>query len=107
MKTPNRYMLRWQIARQEYRGNMTIVQKDGDIDKNADGLRRFPFPNKIENPSYVPDQPSPKVPIEGISFTDLNTTFFEEVSSSYTQDNNCSILCQLISKDSKDNSFIS
>ncbi|MBW0579617.1 hypothetical protein O181_119332 [Austropuccinia psidii MF-1] len=25
MKTPNRHMLRWQIAIQEYRGNMTIV----------------------------------------------------------------------------------
>ncbi|MBW0583547.1 hypothetical protein O181_123262, partial [Austropuccinia psidii MF-1] len=31
MKTPNRHMLRWQIAIQEYRGNMTIVHKDGNI----------------------------------------------------------------------------
>ncbi|MBW0543408.1 hypothetical protein O181_083123 [Austropuccinia psidii MF-1] len=37
MKTPNRHMLRWQIAIQEYRGNMTIVHKDGSINKNADG----------------------------------------------------------------------
>ncbi|MBW0462302.1 hypothetical protein O181_002017 [Austropuccinia psidii MF-1] len=28
MKTPNRNILRWQIAIQEYRGNMTIVHKD-------------------------------------------------------------------------------
>ncbi|MBW0517151.1 hypothetical protein O181_056866 [Austropuccinia psidii MF-1] len=31
-------MLRWQIAIHEYRGNMTIVHKAGNIDKNADGL---------------------------------------------------------------------
>ncbi|MBW0473793.1 hypothetical protein O181_013508 [Austropuccinia psidii MF-1] len=29
MKTPNRHMLRWKIAIQEYRGNMTIVTKMG------------------------------------------------------------------------------
>ncbi|MBW0589580.1 hypothetical protein O181_129295 [Austropuccinia psidii MF-1] len=33
MKTPNRHMLRWQIAIQTYRGNMTIVQKYGNIKK--------------------------------------------------------------------------
>ncbi|MBW0571001.1 hypothetical protein O181_110716 [Austropuccinia psidii MF-1] len=38
VKTPNRHMLRWQIAIQEYRGNMTIVDKSGNIHKNADGL---------------------------------------------------------------------
>ncbi|MBW0525907.1 hypothetical protein O181_065622 [Austropuccinia psidii MF-1] len=36
MKAPNRHMLRWQIAIQEYGGNMTIVQKAGNIHKNAD-----------------------------------------------------------------------
>ncbi|MBW0565383.1 hypothetical protein O181_105098 [Austropuccinia psidii MF-1] len=49
MKTPNRYMLRWQIAIQEYRGNMTIVNKDGNIHNNADGLSRWPLLNKIDN----------------------------------------------------------
>ncbi|MBW0586839.1 hypothetical protein O181_126554 [Austropuccinia psidii MF-1] len=38
MKTPNRNMLRWQIAIQEYRGNMTIVHKAGNIHKNAEDL---------------------------------------------------------------------
>ncbi|MBW0566632.1 hypothetical protein O181_106347 [Austropuccinia psidii MF-1] len=38
MRTPNRNMLRLQIAIQEYRGNMTIVHKSGNIHKNADGL---------------------------------------------------------------------
>ncbi|MBW0518464.1 hypothetical protein O181_058179 [Austropuccinia psidii MF-1] len=70
MKTPNRHMLRWQIAIQEYRGNMTIVHK------NSDGLSRWPLPNNIYNPAYVPEEASPQIPIEGISVTDLNTTFF-------------------------------
>ncbi|MBW0525694.1 hypothetical protein O181_065409 [Austropuccinia psidii MF-1] len=99
MKTPNRHMLRWQIAIQEYRGNMSIVHKDGNNHKNADGLRRWPLPNDIDNPAYVPEEASPQIPIEGISVTDLNTTFFEEVRKSYTQDKNCSILCELINKD--------
>ncbi|MBW0569691.1 hypothetical protein O181_109406 [Austropuccinia psidii MF-1] len=44
MKTPNRNMLRWQIAIQEYRGNMTIVHKDYNIHTNADGLSRLALP---------------------------------------------------------------
>ncbi|MBW0563330.1 hypothetical protein O181_103045 [Austropuccinia psidii MF-1] len=99
-------MLRWQISIQEYRGNMTIVHKDGNVHENADGLSRWPLPNNIDNPAYVPEEASPQIPIEGISVTDLNTTFFEEVRNSYTQDKNCSILCQLLNKDCKDNSLI-
>ncbi|MBW0582000.1 hypothetical protein O181_121715 [Austropuccinia psidii MF-1] len=105
MKTPNRHMLRWQIAIQEYRGNMTIVHKDGNIHKNTDGLSRWTLPNDINNLAYVPEEASPQLPIEGISVTDLTTTFFEEVRNSYTQDKNCSILCQLLNKDCKDNSL--
>ncbi|MBW0546250.1 hypothetical protein O181_085965 [Austropuccinia psidii MF-1] len=99
-------MLRWQIAIQEYRGNMTVVHKDGNICKNADGLSRWSLPNNIDNPSYVPEEASPQIPIEGISVTDLNTTLFEEVRNSYTQDRNCSTLCQLLTKDCKANSLI-
>ncbi|MBW0486932.1 hypothetical protein O181_026647 [Austropuccinia psidii MF-1] len=87
-------MLRWQIAIQEYRG------------KNADGVRIWPLPNDIDNPAYVPEEASPQIPIQGISVTDLITTFFEKVRNSYGQDNNCSILCQLLNKDCKDNSLI-
>ncbi|MBW0483880.1 hypothetical protein O181_023595 [Austropuccinia psidii MF-1] len=36
MKTPNRHMLRWQTAIQEYRGDMIIVHESGNIHKNAD-----------------------------------------------------------------------
>ncbi|MBW0510314.1 hypothetical protein O181_050029 [Austropuccinia psidii MF-1] len=99
-------MLRWQIAIQEYRANMTIFHKDGNIHKNADVLSIWPSPNNIDNPSYFPEEASPQIPIEGISVTDLNTTFFEEVRNSYTQDKNCIILCQLLTKDCKDNSLI-
>ncbi|MBW0534720.1 hypothetical protein O181_074435 [Austropuccinia psidii MF-1] len=106
MKKPNRHMLRWQIAIHEYRGNMTIFHKDGNIHKNEYGLSRWPLPNDIDTPAYVPEEASPQIPIEGISVTDLNTTFFEEVRNSYTQEKNCSILCQLLNKDSKDSSLI-
>ncbi|MBW0562977.1 hypothetical protein O181_102692 [Austropuccinia psidii MF-1] len=106
MKTLNRNMLRWKVAIQDYRGNITIVHGDGNIRKNADGLSRWPLPNNIDYPAYVPEEGSPQIPIEGISVTDLNTTFFEEVRNSYTQDTNCSILFQLLTKDCKDNSFI-
>ncbi|MBW0578399.1 hypothetical protein O181_118114 [Austropuccinia psidii MF-1] len=37
MKTTKRHMLRWQIAIQEYRGNMTIIYKEGKSHNNADG----------------------------------------------------------------------
>ncbi|MBW0552949.1 hypothetical protein O181_092664 [Austropuccinia psidii MF-1] len=57
---------------------MTIVHKDGNILKNADGMSRWPLPNNIDNSAYVPEEASPQIPIEGISVTDLNTTFFEE-----------------------------
>ncbi|MBW0528002.1 hypothetical protein O181_067717 [Austropuccinia psidii MF-1] len=95
-------MLRWQIAIQEYRGDMTIVHKDENINKNADGLSRLPLPNNIDNPAYEPKEASPQIPIEGISVTNLKTTFFEEVRKGYTQDRNCSILCQLLTKDCKE-----
>ncbi|MBW0576515.1 hypothetical protein O181_116230 [Austropuccinia psidii MF-1] len=85
---------------------MTIVHKDGNIRKNADGLSRWLLSNDIHNPAYVPEEALPQIPIEVISVTDLNTTFFEEVRNSYTQDKNCSILCQLINKDCKENSLI-
>ncbi|MBW0531084.1 hypothetical protein O181_070799 [Austropuccinia psidii MF-1] len=106
MKTPNRHMLRWQIAIQEYRGNMTIVHKDGNIHKDSSGLSRWPLQNNIDNPAYVPGEASPQIPMEGISVTDLNTSFFEEIRNSSTQDRNCSILCQLLTKYCKHHSLI-
>ncbi|MBW0538482.1 hypothetical protein O181_078197 [Austropuccinia psidii MF-1] len=83
-----------------------MVHKDGNIHKNADGLRRWPLPNNIDNTAHVPEEASPQIPIEGSSVTDLKTTFSEEIRSSYTQDSICRILFQLLTKDCKDNSFI-
>ncbi|MBW0535362.1 hypothetical protein O181_075077 [Austropuccinia psidii MF-1] len=85
---------------------MTIVHKDGNPHKNLDGLSRWPLPNNIDNPAYVPEEASPQIPIAGISVTDLKTTFFEEVRNRYTQDKNCSILCQLLNKDWKEKSLL-
>ncbi|MBW0481089.1 hypothetical protein O181_020804 [Austropuccinia psidii MF-1] len=85
---------------------ITIVHKDGNIHKNEDGLSRWPLPKNIDNPAYVPEEASPPIPIEGVSVTDMNTTFFEGVRNSYSQDTNCSILCQLLTKDGKENSLI-
>ncbi|MBW0502195.1 hypothetical protein O181_041910 [Austropuccinia psidii MF-1] len=69
MKTPNRHMLRWKIAIQEYGGNMTIVHKDGNINKNEYVISRWPLKNEIDNPAYLPEEASPQIPIEGISAT--------------------------------------
>ncbi|MBW0529928.1 hypothetical protein O181_069643 [Austropuccinia psidii MF-1] len=64
-------MSRWQIAIQEYRGNMTIVHKVENIPKNDDGLSRWALSNKPENPAYVPTSAEPQIPIEGIKITDF------------------------------------
>ncbi|MBW0570794.1 hypothetical protein O181_110509 [Austropuccinia psidii MF-1] len=68
---------------------MTIVHKDGNHHKNADGLIRWLLPNDIDNPAYVPEEASPQIPMEGPRATDLNNTIFEELK-----------------KDCKDNSLI-
>ncbi|MBW0473357.1 hypothetical protein O181_013072 [Austropuccinia psidii MF-1] len=73
MKTQKRHMLRWQIAIQEYRGNMIIVHKYGSIHKNANSLSKWELKNTPENPVYVPENEEPQVPIEGINITDLGT----------------------------------
>ncbi|MBW0512265.1 hypothetical protein O181_051980 [Austropuccinia psidii MF-1] len=98
MKTPKGHMLRWQTAIQEYRGNMTIVNKTGNIQKNADGLSRWELTNKPDHPSYVPTGEEPQILIEGINITDVGTEFFEEVRDSYKLDKNCHILTSLLGK---------
>ncbi|MBW0566588.1 hypothetical protein O181_106303 [Austropuccinia psidii MF-1] len=78
MKTPNRHMLRWQIAIQEYRGNMTIVHKAGNIHKNAEGLRMWVLANTPDNPAYVPLETEPQIFIEGINIADIGTELFKK-----------------------------
>ncbi|MBW0555112.1 hypothetical protein O181_094827 [Austropuccinia psidii MF-1] len=99
MKTPNRNMLRWQMTIQEYRGNMTIVHKAGNIHKNADGLSRWTLANTPDNPAYVPLEAEPQIPIEENNITDIGTEFFEEVAESYNKDKKCHIFTSVLDKD--------
>ncbi|MBW0479426.1 hypothetical protein O181_019141 [Austropuccinia psidii MF-1] len=55
MKTTNRHMLRWQIAIQDYRSNMSIIYKEGISHTNSDGLSRWPLDNEKRNPAYDPE----------------------------------------------------
>ncbi|MBW0479495.1 hypothetical protein O181_019210 [Austropuccinia psidii MF-1] len=99
-------MLRWQIAIQEYRGNMTIAHKAGKIHKNAVGHRRWALANTPDNPPYVPLEAEPQIPMEGINITDIGTEFFEEVREYYKQDKNCHILTSLSDEDCKNTSLV-
>ncbi|MBW0539919.1 hypothetical protein O181_079634 [Austropuccinia psidii MF-1] len=99
MKTPNKHMLRWQISIQEYRENMTIVHKSGNIHKNADYLSIWALANTPKNPAWVPQE---EHYIEGICVTDICTEFFNKLKESYKMDRNFHILCQLLMKDCKD-----
>ncbi|MBW0483859.1 hypothetical protein O181_023574 [Austropuccinia psidii MF-1] len=89
-------MLRWKIAIQEYRGNMTIVHKSGIINMSSYGLSGWALANTPDNPAYVPLEAEPQFPIEVINITDIGTEFFEEVRESHKQDNNCHILTSLL-----------
>ncbi|MBW0561921.1 hypothetical protein O181_101636, partial [Austropuccinia psidii MF-1] len=62
IKTTNRHMLRWQIAIQEYRGNMNIIYKGGKSHTNADGLSRWPLDNVKSNLAYDSEVEA-KIPI--------------------------------------------
>ncbi|MBW0541546.1 hypothetical protein O181_081261 [Austropuccinia psidii MF-1] len=104
MRTQNRHMLRWQIAIQEYRGNMTIAHKSGSINKNSDGLSRWALADTPENTAWVPQEENH---IEGICVTDISTEFFNQAKESYKMDNNFHILRQLLIKDCKDPSLSS
>jgi hypothetical protein len=106
MKTPNRHMLRWQIAIQEYRGNMTIVHKEGNKHKNADGLSRWALPNDPTNPAYEPEEMDRNIPINGISVTDLSDEFYEKIKETYKNNKNTLILTELLmQKDFKNTSL--
>ncbi|MBW0567750.1 hypothetical protein O181_107465 [Austropuccinia psidii MF-1] len=55
IKTTNRHTLRGQIAIQEYRGNMTVIYKEGKSHTNADALSRWPLDNVKSNAAYDPE----------------------------------------------------
>ncbi|MBW0514398.1 hypothetical protein O181_054113 [Austropuccinia psidii MF-1] len=99
-------MLRWQIAIQEYRGNMTIVREAGNIHETSGGLSRWALANTFDNPAYVPLEAEPQIPIEGINITDIGTEFSEEVRESYKKYKSCHILTCLLAKHCKDTSLV-
>ncbi|MBW0479081.1 hypothetical protein O181_018796 [Austropuccinia psidii MF-1] len=104
MNTPSRHMLRWHIAIQEFRGNMTIFHQSGNISKNVDGLSRWALVNSIENPEWVPQE---EPHIGGICVTDIDKVFINQVKENYNLDKNLHILCQPLMKYCKDPSFSS
>ncbi|MBW0537191.1 hypothetical protein O181_076906 [Austropuccinia psidii MF-1] len=99
MRTLNRHTLRLHISIQEYRGNMTIVNKAGNIDRHAYILIRWTFYKKPDNPNYVNENTEPQIGFEGISITDVGAKFFEEARECYKQDTKFHILTPLLDKD--------
>ncbi|MBW0564412.1 hypothetical protein O181_104127 [Austropuccinia psidii MF-1] len=77
MKTTNRHMLRWQIAIQEYRGNMTIIYKEGKIHTNEVGLSRWPLDNVKSYPAYHPEVAA-KIPIHFMEIDRKKNFIFSE-----------------------------
>ncbi|MBW0520282.1 hypothetical protein O181_059997 [Austropuccinia psidii MF-1] len=55
-------MLKWQITNQGYRGNMTIIYKEGKSHNKAYGLIRWTLDNVKSNPPYDPEVAA-KIPI--------------------------------------------
>ncbi|MBW0478960.1 hypothetical protein O181_018675 [Austropuccinia psidii MF-1] len=90
MNTTNRHVLRCKIATQEYRGNMTIIYKEGKIHNDADGLIIWPLHNVKSNPAYDPEV-AEKIPIHFMEI-DIrrNIRFFEWATSSSTPDTHLS-----------------
>ncbi|MBW0495528.1 hypothetical protein O181_035243 [Austropuccinia psidii MF-1] len=77
MKTTNRHLLRWKIAIQEYRGNMTIIYKEGKSHNNADGLRRWPLDDVESNAAYYPEV-VPNIPIHFMEIDRRKNFIFSE-----------------------------
>ena len=71
IKTPNRHMLRWMIAIQEYRPYMTITHRPGKLHNNADGLSRMALPNNPDNPAWDPEEMEKEIPVMGITIGGL------------------------------------
>ncbi|MBW0557160.1 hypothetical protein O181_096875 [Austropuccinia psidii MF-1] len=73
IKTTNRHMLRWKIAIQEYRGNMSIIYKEGKSHTNAYCLSRWPSDNVKSNTAYDRELAA-KIPIHFMEI-DRNKNF--------------------------------
>ncbi|MBW0541215.1 hypothetical protein O181_080930 [Austropuccinia psidii MF-1] len=77
MNTTNRQILRWQITIQEYRGNMSIIYKEGKSHTNADSLSRWPLDSVKSNPAYDPEVAA-KIPIHFIQIDRSKNFRFSE-----------------------------
>ncbi|MBW0509838.1 hypothetical protein O181_049553 [Austropuccinia psidii MF-1] len=77
LETTNRHMLRWQIAIQEYRGNINIIYKEGKSHTNADGLSRWPLDNVKSYPAYDPELEA-KTPIHFMEIDQKKNFIFSE-----------------------------
>ncbi|MBW0562904.1 hypothetical protein O181_102619 [Austropuccinia psidii MF-1] len=91
-------MLRFRIAIQEYRGNITIGHKSGNIHRNSVGPSKWALENLPENPEWVPQE---KNHIEGICVTDIWTELFNKVEESYNMDKTFHSLCKTLIENSK------
>ncbi|CAH7670055.1 hypothetical protein PPACK8108_LOCUS4728 [Phakopsora pachyrhizi] len=91
------HMLRWQIAIQEYRGNMKIVHKEGSLHKNADGLSRWLLPNEPENPALNADEQA-EIPIISMYVTDLEEEFLTKFREGHKTDKNTQIILNALEK---------
>ncbi|MBW0460642.1 hypothetical protein O181_000357 [Austropuccinia psidii MF-1] len=80
---------------------MTLAHKEGNINKNSDGLRRWALANTPDSPDYVPLEAEQHIPIEVIKKTDIGTEFFEKARESYKKEKNFHILKYLLDKDCK------
>ncbi|MBW0470682.1 hypothetical protein O181_010397 [Austropuccinia psidii MF-1] len=80
MKTQNIHILRWWIATQEYRGDITMAHKSGNINQNVDGDNIWAPANTPENPAWIPQEENC---IKGICVTDIGTEFFNQVKEIY------------------------
>ncbi|MBW0537669.1 hypothetical protein O181_077384 [Austropuccinia psidii MF-1] len=74
------------LSIQEYRGNITIIYKEGKSHTNADGLSRWPVDNIKSNPAYD-HEVAAKIPIHFMEIDRRkNFRFFEWAPESGTTD---------------------
>ena len=85
---------------------MTIVHREGNVHKNADGLSRWPLDNNSDNPAWDAEEIPREVPIMAISITDLKNEFWDQVSESYKENKNTLILYEALSIDFKSHGLL-
>ena len=105
MQTPNRHMLRWQIAIQQYRRHMTIVHKAGKTHSNADGLRRWALPNTPDSLAWDPEDED-IFPILGIHVCDLDEAYYSLIKNSYQSDPEFVKLLDILSNENSSHELI-